>query len=226
MGPQIQRISSGMQMMGPQIQGISSGMQVMGPQIQRISSGMQMMGPQIQGISSGMQMMVPQIQGITSVMQELLSYQRNEATCQYCKKTLIEQGMDERKINSYKLGQDICYQHDEIDLKSLLEEHYIDRITDVVIMDDGRLVMCVNDQSRLLICNTDGSEETAIPVNGMPCSITAVNNFTVAVTSNNQRIEIFDIYNKHELKSIPVPGLECYGITMITNQIVDSSRCG
>ncbi|CAG2198958.1 unnamed protein product [Mytilus edulis] len=197
----------------------------MGTQIQGISSGMQMISPQIQGISSRVQVMGPHIQGITSDIQELLSYQRNEATCQYCKKTLIEQGMDERKINSYKLGQDIFYQHGEIDLKFLLNENYIGMIKDVVIMDDGRLVMCLYYQSRLLICNTDGSEEAAIPVKGMPCSITAVNNFTVAVTvfqtSINQRIEIFDIYNKHKLKSIPVPGLVCYcGITMINNKIV------
>ncbi|VDH96116.1 Hypothetical predicted protein [Mytilus galloprovincialis] len=214
--------------MGTQIQGISSGMQMMGPQIQGTSSRLQVIGPQIQGISSGMQMMVPQIQGITSVMQELLSYQRNEATCQYCKKTLIEQGMDERKINSYKLGQDIFYQHGEIDLKSLFNENYIERITDVVIMDDGRLVMCLYCQSRLLICNTDGSEEAAIPVKGIPCSITAVNNFTVAVAilktsiiqRNTLEILVHDIYNKHKLKSIPVPGLVCYGITMIKKQIV------
>ncbi|CAG2231823.1 unnamed protein product [Mytilus edulis] len=201
----------------------------MGTQIQGISSGMQMIGPQIQGISSRVQVMMPHIQGITSDIQELLSYQRNAATCQYCKKTLIEQGMDERKINSYKLGQDIFYQHGEIDLKFLLNENYIGTITDVVIMDDGRLVMCLYYQSRLLICNTDGSEEAAIPVKGIPCSITAVNNFTVAVTvfqtSINmiidiyRRIEIYDIYNKHILKFLPVPG-PCYGIIMIKNQIV------
>ncbi|VDI08113.1 Hypothetical predicted protein [Mytilus galloprovincialis] len=161
--------------------------------------------------------------------EELLSYQRNAATCQYCKKTLIEQGMNERKINSYKLGQDIFYQHGEIDLKFLLNENYIGTIKDVVIMDDGRLVMCLYYESRLLICNTDGSEEAAIPVKGMPYSITAVNNSTVAVTvyqtSINQRIDIYDIYNKHKLKSIPVPGLVCYyGITMIKNKIVVGGR--
>ncbi|CAG2231825.1 unnamed protein product [Mytilus edulis] len=141
------------------------------------------MGTQIQGISSGMQMIGPHIQGITSDIQELLSYHRNAATCQNCKKNV----------------------------------------------DRARLVMCMYDQSRLLICNTDGSEEAAIRVNGLPCSITAVNNFTVAVTVVqtfiNQRIEIYDIYNKHKLKSIPVPGL-CYGITMINNQIVVGMQRG
>ncbi|CAG2231822.1 unnamed protein product [Mytilus edulis] len=154
----------------------------MGTQIQGISSGMQMICPQIHGISSSVQVMGPHIQGITSDIQELLCYQRNAATCQYCKKTLIEQGMDGRKLNSYKLGQDIFYQDGEIDLKSFLNDHDIDRIADVVKMDDGRLVMCLHDQSKLLICNTDGSEEATIPVKDMPCSITAVNNFTVAVT--------------------------------------------
>ncbi|CAG2192450.1 unnamed protein product [Mytilus edulis] len=157
--------------------------------------------------------------------EELLIYHRNEAICQYCKKKLNEQGICERKINPYKLGQDIFYLHHQIYLKSLLGKSLGSCIPGVVMMDDGRLVLCLFDKHRLLICNTDGSQVDSIPVEGGPCYVTAVNNSTVAVTFGNPLkchfIEMYDINNKYKLKSISVPSMSYnYGITMINNKLV------
>ncbi|CAC5421625.1 unnamed protein product [Mytilus coruscus] len=175
------------------------------------------MDTSIQGIGST-------VQGIDSSIQELLSYHRNEAICQYCKKKLKEQDMDEKKIQPYKLGQDIFYLHHQIH-QSLEMDACLRYITDVVIMDNGRLVICLLDNDSLLICNTDGSQEASITVEGRPCFVTAVNNSTVAVTVymlfNNQCIDLYDINQKHKLKSISVPGIKPYcGITMINNKFV------
>ncbi|XP_076070277.1 uncharacterized protein LOC143041974 [Mytilus galloprovincialis] len=172
----------------------------------------------IQGISSS-------VQGMDSSIQELLIYHRNEAICQYCKKKLNEQGLGERQINPYKLGQDIFYLHHQIDLESLLGESLETLIPDVVMMDDGRLVLCLLYKYSLLICNTDGSQVDSIPVEGEPRYVTAVNNSTVAVTVDYPFkcpcIEMYNINNKHKLKSISVPRINSYcGITMMNNKLV------
>ena len=87
-------------------------------------------------------------------------------------------------------------------------------------MDDGRLVVCLCVLRRLLICNTDGSEVDSIQLQYLPWDVTAVNNSTVAVTlPYSNCIEMYDINNKHKLKSISVPGW-CWGITTINNKLV------
>ncbi|VDI38034.1 Hypothetical predicted protein [Mytilus galloprovincialis] len=166
-----------------------------------------------------------QMQEIGSDVQELLIYHRNEAICQYCKKKLNEQGLDERKIIPYTLGQDIFYLHHQIDLKSELDKSCITSISSVVMMDDGRLVLCLFNNHRLLICNTDGSQVDSIPVEGSPWYVTDVNNSTVAVTVDKPLkchcIEMYDINNKHKLKSISVPGIHYVcDITMMNNKLV------
>ncbi|VDI42115.1 Hypothetical predicted protein [Mytilus galloprovincialis] len=166
------------------------------------------------------------IQGIDSAVQELLSYHRKEAICQYCKE-FIGQGMNERKINPYKLGQDIFYVHHQVYLKPVLNKYSSleGEILDVVMMDDGRLVMCLYNQCRLLICNTDGSKAVTISVDGKPYCVIPVNNSTVAVTviktCVHPSLKIYDINNEHELNSIPVPGMTITcGIAMINNKLV------
>ncbi|XP_052077728.1 uncharacterized protein LOC127715643 [Mytilus californianus] len=176
------------------------------------------MDTSIQGISST-------VQGIDSSIQELLSYNRNEAICQYCKKKLNEQGMDERKRIPYKLGQNIFYLRHQIDLSLELDGSMRGTIPDVVMMDDGRLVICDICECRLLICNTDGSQEDIIPVEDRPFYVAAVNNSTVAVavykTITCQCIQMYDINQKEKLKSISVPGMMFYcGISMINNKLV------
>ncbi|XP_052083024.1 uncharacterized protein LOC127720478 isoform X2 [Mytilus californianus] len=135
-------------------------------------------------------------------------------------------GMEERKINSYKLGQDIFYLHHQFNLKSVLNIGLIGEITDVALMDDGRLVMCLTDQCRLLICNIDGSQ-----VGTIPCCVTAINNSTLAVTVyypvGNHGIEIYDVNNKHKLKYIPVPRMVyIFDITMINDKLVVGADSG
>ncbi|CAC5394545.1 unnamed protein product [Mytilus coruscus] len=50
------------------------------------------------------------------------------------------------------------------------------------MMDDGRLVICLPHQATLLIYYTDASQVNCIDAQGVPWCVTAVNNFTVAVT--------------------------------------------
>lgn len=59
--------------------------------------------------------------------------------------------IDKRKINLYELGQDIFYLNDQIDMPSMPNGHSIGMITDVVMMDDGRLMMCLCSMHRILI---------------------------------------------------------------------------
>ncbi|CAG2234152.1 unnamed protein product [Mytilus edulis] len=122
----------------------------------------------------------------------------------------------------YKLGQSIFTLHHQTDLTSVVGNTWIG-VTDIVMMDDGRLVMCLSLQRRLLICNTDGSQADSIDVQDIPWCVTAVNNSTVAVTLLYSRcIEMYDINNKLKLKSITVPGMwwRGNGITTINNKLV------
>ncbi|XP_052089731.1 uncharacterized protein LOC127726383 [Mytilus californianus] len=122
----------------------------------------------------------------------------------------------------YILGQSIFILHHEINLTLEVGDDLVGYVSDMVMMDDGRLVMCLPWQHRLLICNTDGSQADSIHVQGGPGSVTAVNNSTVAVTLYGSKcIEMFDINNKLKLKSISLPGmLYLIGITTINNKLV------
>ncbi|XP_063412952.1 uncharacterized protein LOC134695603 [Mytilus trossulus] len=141
----------------------------------------------------------------------------------------------------YKLGKSIFTLHHQTDLTSVVGDKGGD-VTDIVMMDDGRLVMCLPVQWRLLVCNTDGSQVDSLPVQrrllicntdgsqvdsihvqGTPYSVTAVNNSTVAVTLLRSKcvIEMYDINNKLKLKSISLLGMWWgSGITTINNKLV------
>ncbi|XP_052103220.1 uncharacterized protein LOC127736681 [Mytilus californianus] len=146
-------------------------------------------------------------------------------TTQSLTKQSLEEKTDKQEnkkypIKTYKLGQSIFTLHHQIDLSSVVGGSFRG-VTEIVMMDDGRLVVCLPDQDRLLICNTDGSQEDSIDVQGHPYSVTAVNNSTVAVTLfGSGCIEMFDINNKLKLKSISLPGMWCGSITTINNQLV------
>ncbi|CAC5381860.1 PHLPP [Mytilus coruscus] len=120
-----------------------------------------------------------------------------------------------------KLGQSLFTLHHQTDLTSVVGNDN-GWVTDIVMMNDGRLVKCVPYQCILLICNTDGSQVDIIDVQNGPRCITAVNNSTVAVTLRwGHCIEMYDTNNKLKLKSIPVPGmLLSSGITTINNKLV------
>ncbi|XP_071124746.1 uncharacterized protein [Mytilus edulis] len=137
-----------------------------------------------------------------------------------------KQGNHKHPIKPYKLGQSIFIVHHQINLTSVVSlvvgDNCGEVVTDIVMMDDGRLVMCLPYQHLLLICNTDGSQVDSMDVQNKPWCITAVNNSTVAITRcDSICIEMYDINNKLKLKSIPVPGMWSWnGITTINNKLV------
>ncbi|XP_076071527.1 uncharacterized protein LOC143042901 [Mytilus galloprovincialis] len=165
------------------------------------------------------------VMGIQATMEELLYYAKRGITCQ-CSIDKCQQQVKQVKesIKPYKLGHSIFTQHHEIYLTSVVGDDWSSGVTDIVMMDDGRLVMCLHEQRGLLICNTDGSQVDSIYEQGRPFRVTAVNNSTVAVTLS-LCIGMYDIHNKLKLKSIKVPGLYWVGgITTIHNKLVVSGE--
>ncbi|CAG2233367.1 unnamed protein product [Mytilus edulis] len=141
--------------------------------------------------------------------------------CQRCKRNINEQDKKGRALHPYKLGHSIFTLNHEINLTSVASGD-LGYVSDIVMMDDGKLVICIPEQNRLLICNTDGSQVDSIHVQGWPWNVTAVNNSTVAVTLLCSKcIEMYDIHNKLKLKSISPPGMWWgSGITTINNKLV------
>ncbi|XP_063413818.1 uncharacterized protein LOC134696129 [Mytilus trossulus] len=144
--------------------------------------------------------------------------------CQRCRRSIDKQDKKGRALQPYNLGQPIFTLNHQIDLTSVVNDRR--RVTDIVLIDDGRLVMCLPLQRRLLICHTDGSQLDSLPVQGNPLCVTAVNNSTVAVTLiGSECIEMYDINNKLKLKSISLPGMWFLGgITTINNKLVVSGH--
>ncbi|XP_071124919.1 uncharacterized protein [Mytilus edulis] len=137
--------------------------------------------------------------------------------CQRCKRNIDEK---EGLSQPYKLGQSSFILHHQIDLASVVSDDS-GGVTDLVMMDDGRLVMCLPDLDMLLICNTDGSQADIIRVPGEPWHVTAVNNTTVAVPLHERScVWMYDINNKLKLKSISVPEMLCGNIANIDKQLV------
>ncbi|XP_071124762.1 uncharacterized protein [Mytilus edulis] len=154
---------------------------------------------------------------LTAKIEELMQ----RVVCQNYRGKFDKQEIKDQLIQPYELGQPIFTLHHEINLTSVVGNDSV--VTDIVMMDDGKLVMCLPLQRRLLICNTDGSQVNSIDVQGRPGSVTAVNNYTVAVTlCYSDQIDMYDIHNTLKLKSIAVPGwLWWYsGITTIKNKLV------
>ncbi|VDH95095.1 Hypothetical predicted protein [Mytilus galloprovincialis] len=127
----------------------------------------------------------------------------------------------DQPVKPYKLGKPIFTMHHQTDLTSKVGDGG-GYVLDIVMMDDGRLVICLLRKRRLLICNTDGSQVDSIDVQGRPYCVTAVNNSTVAVRQLDSKwIEMYDINNKLKLKSISPPGMRSFvGITTINNKLV------
>ncbi|XP_063414838.1 uncharacterized protein LOC134696812 [Mytilus trossulus] len=163
------------------------------------------------------------VMGIQGTMEELLYYAKRGITCQ-CSIDKCQQQVKQVKesFKPYTLGQSIFSLHYEIKLTSVVDVPWSSGVTDLVMMDDGRLVMCVPNQNRLLICNTDGSQVDRIYVQDQPWYVTAVNNSTVAVILiGSECIEMYDINNKLKLKSISLTRIWWWsGITSINNKLV------
>lgn len=126
----------------------------------------------------------------------------------------------------YLLGQSIATLHHERDIKLNLEDDWRAEVSDLVVMDDGRMVICLPFLSKLLIYNTVGPSTDSIFVQAEPLRATAVNNFIVAVTlicSNH--IKVYDINNQFILKSISVPTMIKWSdITMSNQKLVVSGQ--
>lgn len=125
------------------------------------------------------------------------------------------------KGKSYLLGQSIFALNHQTDLTSVVGENCGD-ISDIVMLDNGKLVMCLPDQHTLMICDTYCSQVDNIYVEGRPWSVTYITNSTVAFTQlGRDNIELYDICNKFKLKTIQVPGMWLEsGITTIHEKIV------
>ncbi|XP_063416522.1 uncharacterized protein LOC134698147 [Mytilus trossulus] len=154
--------------------------------------------------------------GLTAKIEEFMQ----RVVCQNCRGKFDKQEIKDQPVKHYKLGQSIFTLHHETDLTSVVDDDT--KVSDIVMMDDGRLVMCIPNQRRLLICNTDGSQVDSIDVQGKPLFVTAVNNSTVAVTLMRSKcIEMYDINNKLKLKSISLPDMWWVsGITTKNNKLV------
>lgn len=96
-------------------------------------------------------------------------------------------------------------------------------VTDMVVMHNGSLVMCLPRQDRLLICKIDGSQVDSIDVDE-PWYVTVINSSTVAVIEyHTYCIEIYDINSKRKINSIsPNRKQMCSGITTLNNKLVVS----
>ncbi|VDI30337.1 Hypothetical predicted protein [Mytilus galloprovincialis] len=202
------------------LQNIESSMQVIGNSVQ---SSLQNMGTSMQGI----------LRNIDTSLQELLFYARRGMACQCYAERSGNQAIQDTRLSfkrKWQLGQTIFALYHQTDLKSVVGNESDKIVTDIVMMDDGRLVICLPNQSRLLICNTDGSQVDSLSVKGRPVCVTAVNNSTVAVTLFGRVcIEMYDINDKLKLKSISIPEM-CFfgsGITTIKDKLVvcGSSKC-
>ncbi|VDI65560.1 Hypothetical predicted protein [Mytilus galloprovincialis] len=146
-----------------------------------------------------------------------------KAVCQNCREIIDKQEIKDQPVKQYTLGQSIFTLHHQTDLTSVVANNGSGRyVSDIVMMDDGRLVMCLSNQYRILICNIDGSQVDSINVQGCPWCVTAVNNSTVTVILYySECIEMYDIHNKLKLKSISVPRMWWgSGITTINNKLV------
>ncbi|VDI72811.1 Hypothetical predicted protein [Mytilus galloprovincialis] len=221
---QIEEIKSTMDNVHSSIQAVSSS-------ISRLNSSVQttafVMDTTVQGMGNSIQGIERSVQKTNDLLQELL---HKGLTCECGRQIIIPLCNDQprKQRKQFQLGQRIFYLHQQLNLGSLLKPDNNKMIRDVKMMDGGRLVFCLPNHHTILICNTDESETDSIHIQSEPYCITAVNNSIVAVTvfsftedDMSNRIEMFDINNKHKLKSMSVPEMVPYcGITVINNKLV------
>ncbi|XP_052077101.1 uncharacterized protein LOC127715098 isoform X2 [Mytilus californianus] len=145
----------------------------------------------------------------------------------HCKKLQMYNKQLRKHGDQYKIGQNTFCLHQQLKLESLFNGRLI---SDIKMLDDGRLVFCVPDQSKVLVCNKDGSNTDTIQIRGAPCCLTPVNSSTVAVVVvkpfRSSFVELYDINIKRILKWIQVPGMKsaCGISAMHTKLIVGGLR--
>ncbi|XP_076070335.1 uncharacterized protein LOC143042014 [Mytilus galloprovincialis] len=211
------------QAMDTAVQGMDTRVQGIDLAVHRTDTAVQGMDTRVQGMGTSIQGIETSVQQTNDLLKELL---QKGLTCECGRQIIIPLCNNQRRKHrdQYQLGQNIFFLHQQLNLKSLFSIGEREWIRDVKMMDDGRLVFCQPCENRLMICNTDGSQIDSISVQGTPWYVTAVNNSIVAVTVKLQYgcfIEMYDINNKHILKSIVIPGIFiANGIAMINNKLV------
>ncbi|CAC5369057.1 unnamed protein product [Mytilus coruscus] len=143
--------------------------------------------------------------------------------CEYSELHNMNSSIDHADIKPHTLGQAVFQMDYQINLTSEIPDDKSGLVSDIVMMDDGKLVICLPNQDRLLICYIDGSQIESINVQGEPWYVTTVNNSTVAVTQREgKRIEMYDVNNKLKVNSISVPAIlsSCDITTAIHNKLV------
>ncbi|CAG2236041.1 unnamed protein product [Mytilus edulis] len=225
---QLEEIMSTMQSVHSSIQVVSSSIGELNSSVQ---TAFHRTDTAVQGMDTRVQEMGNSIQGIETSAQQTNDLLKKGLTCECGRQIIVPLYNDQprKQRKQYQLGQNIFYIHQELDLQSLLNaDKKMFSISDVKMMDDGRLVFCLPGENRLLICNTDGSQADIITVQGTPWSITAVNISIVAVTvlkvteeDTNHRLDMIDINKRYQINSISVPGmLHFSGVAMINNNLV------
>ncbi|XP_071149478.1 uncharacterized protein [Mytilus edulis] len=204
----------------------------------------QNMGSSVQGLLHNMET----LNNIDISLQELLFYARRGMACKcfternenhvsrklippsskYQEQGSVKDSLESPKVEvflikrqSHRLGQCKFTIYRQIDLTSVAGDDKRRVVSDLVMMDDARLVICLSFQCRLLICNSDGSHIDSIHLQSNPCYVTAVNITTVAVPLERiSCIEMYDINSKLKLKSISVHEMYYKGITTMNKNLV------
>ncbi|VDH99430.1 Hypothetical predicted protein [Mytilus galloprovincialis] len=204
--------------------------------IQRIDSTTNITGNTVQGTESTVNRINQSIKGTSTAVMEVqasikdLLYNTRRGLPSICSAANCQEqdNIDRNRKKYYKLGQSgIFTQHHQTDLISAVGNDSIGYVSCLVMMDDGRLVICFPWKEILLICNTDESQVESIRVPRSPWCVTAVNITTVAVTQVYSKcIEMYDINNKLKLKSITMYYM-CWenNLTTINNKLVVGGYC-
>ncbi|CAC5364861.1 unnamed protein product [Mytilus coruscus] len=170
----------------------------------------------LQEMNSSIQTINTAVQGIplmNDAIQKLLYYAEKGVTCT-CQRQNPDIQRQERK--SYKLGQDIFYQHH----KFTIEFTWALNDNKAVMTDAGQVAYTHWDNCSVEIYNIDGSHVSTIQLLREPADITVVNNSTVAVTLPLcNSIDIWDINNQQKVKSIQLSTV-CFAITTINKKLV------
>ncbi|XP_052100528.1 uncharacterized protein LOC127734606 isoform X2 [Mytilus californianus] len=209
-------INTSLQGIGWNLHGLESSVQGGNTVLQGLERSVQEGNTTLQEMNSSIQTINSAIQGIplmNDAIQKLVYYAEKGLTCT-CQRQNPDIQSQERK--SYKLGQDIFYQHHQFTLESTSSFNK----NKAVITDVGQVAYMHWDNLSIEIYNTDGSHVSTIPLQGQPWDITVVNNSTVAVTLPLcYSIDICDINNKQRVKSIQL-STSCFGITTINSKLV------
>ncbi|CAG2248986.1 RFWD1 [Mytilus edulis] len=225
MNTSMQGISTIVNGMNTTLQGIGWNLHGMDGSVQKVNTTLQGLERSIQGGSATLQEMNSSIQTINiavqgipvmnDAIQKLVYYAENGGS-HTCQRQTPDIQRQERE--TYKLGQDIFYQHHQFNIENIC------KYDKAVITDDGQIVCIILTKSSMGIYNTDGSHVGSIQLQGWPFDITVINNSVVAVILFfYQGIEIWDIRNKQRVKSIQLSS-PCLSITTTNNKLVAGCR--